>query len=219
MIQLDELLARSAATHRHLCPRQVLGVRMGMLAGELLDLALPQTRKRLLTIVETDGCFVDGVATATNCWVGRRTLRVEDYGKVAATFVDTQTERAVRMAPHPDARQRAGTYAPEARNRWEAMLLGYQRMPNAELLTVEWVTLAVPVTSLISRAGHRVQCQRCGEEIINEREKLIDGRVLCRGCAGPAYYRPADSRSTDSRFADYQPADYLSEDYLSKDDK
>jgi formylmethanofuran dehydrogenase subunit E len=45
----------------------------------------------LLTILETDGCAADGVSAATGCWVGRRTLRVEDFGKVAATFVDTQT--------------------------------------------------------------------------------------------------------------------------------
>lgn len=195
MMQLEELLTRSAATHSHLCPRQVLGVRMGILAGELLELELPQTRKRLLTIVETDGCFVDGVSTATNCWVGRRTLRVEDYGKVAATFVDTQTERAVRLAPHPEARQTAATYAPEAQNRWEAMLLGYQRMPTDELLTVQWVALVTSVTSLISRADHRVECEACGEEIINEREETVGGRVLCRACAGSAYYSVAGSAS------------------------
>ncbi|MBI3177949.1 MAG: formylmethanofuran dehydrogenase, partial [Chloroflexi bacterium] len=76
MKALTELLEVSAALHRHLCPRQVLGVRMGMLAGEVLGLDLPQGDKRLFTIVETDGCASDGIATATNCWVGRRTLRV-----------------------------------------------------------------------------------------------------------------------------------------------
>src|SRR3990172_10577507 len=87
---LDKILRTSAALHHHLCPRQVIGVRMGLYAGEILNLDLPQTEKRLLTIMETDGCASDGVAVATNCWVGRRTMRVEDYGKVAATFVDTQ---------------------------------------------------------------------------------------------------------------------------------
>jgi len=80
MPSFSELLEACAALHRHLCPRQVLGVRMGLFAGQLLDLPLPQPHnsKRLLTIVETDGCAADGVAAATNCWVGRRTLRVED---------------------------------------------------------------------------------------------------------------------------------------------
>ena len=86
MTPLTELLKESAALHRHLCPRQVLGVRMGLLAAEVMGLDLPQTDKRLLTIIETDGCAADGISVATGCWVGRRTLRVEDYGKVAATF-------------------------------------------------------------------------------------------------------------------------------------
>lgn len=82
---LDKILQTSAALHHHLCPRQVIGVRMGLYAGEILNLDLPQADKRLLTIIETDGCPSDGVAVATNCWVGRRTMHVEDYGKVAAT--------------------------------------------------------------------------------------------------------------------------------------
>jgi formylmethanofuran dehydrogenase subunit E len=189
--RLPELLNASARLHRHLCPRQVLGVRMGLVAGELLDLDIPQSArsKRLLTIVETDGCAVDGIAVATNCWVGQRTLRVEDYGKVAATFVDTQTHRALRIVPRGDARQSAHTYAPEACNRWEAMLLGYQAMPWEELFLVQPVQLSIPLEKLVSHAGCKVQCEACHEEIINEREVFVAGRVLCRSCAGEGYYQ------------------------------
>jgi formylmethanofuran dehydrogenase subunit E len=189
MPTLHDLLESCSALHRHLCPRQVLGIRMGLRAGELLSLEVPQAAKRLLTIVETDGCFSDGVAVATNCWVGRRTLRVEDYGKVAAIFVDTQTNEAWRIAPHPDARRQATHYAPEAKNRWQAMLLGYQRMSNSELLVAQRVTLVTPVSDLISRAGDRTQCERCGEEIINRREVVVDGETLCHACALGGYYR------------------------------
>ncbi len=191
MEAMTALLEQSAALHHHLCPRQVLGVRLSLLAGELLGLAVPQpkNKKRLLAIVETDGCAADGVAVAANCWVGRRTMRIEDYGKVAATFVDTDTGRAVRVAPHPEARQRARAYAPEARNRWEAMLLGYQRMPAGELLIAQTVTLNTPVASLISRPGIRAMCESCQEEILNEREVRRPGEVLCRSCAGHSYYQ------------------------------
>lgn len=192
MPTLTELLDLSASHHRHLCPRQILGVRMGLLAGELLELDLPQRGKRLLTIVETDGCFADGVAVATNCWVGRRTLRVEDYGKVAATFVDTETGDAYRIAPHPAVRAVAPQYAMEAHNRWEAMLVGYQRMPAAELLVAYPVELVTPAAVLVSRAGCRAVCGQCGEEIINEREVMQDGQLLCRACAGAGYYRLAN---------------------------
>jgi formylmethanofuran dehydrogenase subunit E len=189
---LAELLAQAAALHPHLCPRQVLGVRMGMLAGKLLAVDLPQKDKRLFTIAETDGCFSDGVAVATNCWVGRRTLRVEDYGKVAATFVDSVTRQAVRLAPRAQARQLASEFAPEAESKWEAMLLGYQRMPDEALFQAQVVQLGLSIEKIISHPGNRTVCQTCGEEILNEREVTVAGRALCRACAGSPYYACAE---------------------------
>src|SRR3989304_6825537 len=191
MKNLSELLEATAAMHHHPNPREVFGVRMGLWAGELLRLDVPQRDKRLLTIVETDGCAADGIAVATNCWVGRRSLRVEDYGKVAATFVDTRTEWAVRIVPGSKARPPACLYATEARNKWEAQLLGYQRMPAHELLAARPVRLRVSAREIISRAGRKAVGAACGEEILNEREIIADGLTLCRGCLGEAYYLPA----------------------------
>jgi formylmethanofuran dehydrogenase subunit E len=188
MKPLAALLAETATHHPHLCPRQVLGVRMGMFAGDVLGLDLPQAGKRLFTIVETDGCFTDGIAAATNCRVGRRTLRIEDYGKVAATFVDTLSVRPVRLVPRLAARRLAREFAPEAKNRWEAMLLGYQRMPDEALFGVHAVRLSLPLERLISHPGCKTVCEDCGEEILNEREVFEAGRVICRACAGDAYY-------------------------------
>lgn len=186
---LARLLEQSSALHRHLCPRQVLGARMGMYAAELLDLSLPQTNKRLLTFVETDGCFADGVSVATGCWLGRRTLRLIDYGKVAATFVDTQTGRAVRVRPGPRVRELAAVYAPDERTRWHTYLQAYQVMPTAELLAWAEVQVTLDVKRLISKAGARVACLVCGEEIINEREVVRGEETLCRACAGESYVR------------------------------
>lgn len=188
MKPFDELLRDSATRHRRLCPRQVLGARVGMLAASLLTLDLPQPDKRLLAFVETDGCFVDGVSAATGCYVGRRTLRVEDFGKTAATFFDTRAERAVRIAPRLDVRELAREYAPEARNRWEAQLFGYQTMPDEDLLDFKWVTMRINIPALIGQAGARVNCDSCGEEILNQREVLWESKILCRACAGQAYY-------------------------------
>jgi len=187
ILTMDELLQRSAAMHHHLCPRQVLGVRMGMLAGRWLGLDLPQADKRLFVFMETDGCSSDGVAVATGAWVGRRTMRMLDFGKVAATFVDTESGEAVRIHPHPDSRHRAITAAPEAPDRWHAQLLGYQRLQDHELLIAEPVELTVDLTGLISHDGARARCSRCGEEISNQRELVRGGEVLCRACSGEAY--------------------------------
>lgn len=185
---LDDFLSSSARHHRHLCPRQVLGVRFGLLAGKLLNISLPQTDKRLIAIAETDGCFVDGISASTGCYVGRRTMRIEDYGKTAATFVDTLTEQAVRIAPHANIRQLAWDYAPAPKNKWQAQLIGYQWMPDTLLAHWQWVELKTPIKEIVSKAGLRVQCEACGEEIINQRQVIHEGMTLCKPCAGQAYF-------------------------------
>ena len=188
MAQLADLLEQTAALHHHLCPRQVLGVRMGMLAGDLLSLDLPQANKRLFAFVETDGCFADGLAVATGCTLGHRTLRLMDYGKVAATFVDTETETAIRIYPHRSSRDAATNLLPYVEGHWQAMLEAYQQLPIDDLFCWQPVSLRIDLKALISRHGPRVNCAICGEEILNEREIIVDGQPICRACSGDAYY-------------------------------
>jgi len=185
---LTRLLEVSSARHTHLCPRQVLGARIGLAGASALGLDLPRRDKRLLVILETDGCFADGIEAATGCTVGHRTLRIEDYGKIAATFVDVETERTLRIAPQPDLRHRAFSYADGESRHYFAQLQAYQSMPDDELLTIQPIILTTPVQEIVSRAGVRVNCDACGEEIINEREVLLHGRVLCRACGWGSYY-------------------------------
>jgi formylmethanofuran dehydrogenase subunit E len=188
-LDVQPFLAETAAMHKHLCPRQVLGVRMGLYAGDLLHLELPQRDKRLYTFVETDGCFIDGVTVATGCSIGHRTLRLVDYGKVAASFVDAKTGNAIRIWPNPQCRSSAAEYAPAAQNRWQAQLEGYQIMPAEQLLSSCEIELLIDLKALIARPGVRVNCDICGEEILNQREVILDGKPLCRGCAGGGYVR------------------------------
>lgn len=188
MNDLQTILDLSSSWHKHLCPRQVLGARIGLAGAAALGLEIPRQDKRLLAIVETDGCFTSGLEAATGCSVRHRTLRVADYGKIAATFVDVKTGTAVRVAPQLDVRQKALAYAPEEKKHYFAQLVGYQRMPASELLSVQPVHLTTPIEEIVSRAGVRVNCAICGEEIINEREVERDGQLYCQGCVRLAYY-------------------------------
>ncbi len=188
MNDLQQILAMSAARHTHLCPRQVLGARIGLAGASALGLEVPGTDKRLLIIIETDGCFADGIEAATGNSVGHRTLRIEDYGKIAATFVDVITERSFRLTPQPDVRQKALTYAEGESRHYFAQLQAYQSMPDDELLNFQPVCLNASIKNIVSRAGVRVNCDVCGEEIINEREIKQSGLRLCRACAYGGYY-------------------------------
>jgi formylmethanofuran dehydrogenase subunit E len=170
---------------------------MGLYGIHLLRISNRNRSKRLLVILETDGCFADGVEVATGCTVGQRTLRIEDYGKVAATFVDTFTGEAVRLAPKSDIRTRAFCYAWEPQNRYQAQLEGYQVMPADELFRVQEVRLEQPVHVILGSTGRRINCDGCGEEIINQRETHVGAQVYCQACVGGGYYFPEDEHTPD----------------------
>lgn len=188
MTDLKTLLEISSSDHNHLCPRQILGVRMGLLGMRSLGFEEPPAKKQLLVIVETDGCFADGVTAATGCTVGHRTMRVEDYGKTATVFVDTATGLSVRVAPALDVRARAYEYAPDEPRHYFAQMQAYQIMPDEVMFTARPVGLNTPVAAIVSRPGMRVSCSNCGEEIMNEREVKVGELTLCRTCAEGGYY-------------------------------
>ena len=135
------------------------------------------------------------MSTATGCTIGSRNLRIEDLGKAAATFTDTKLRRSIRLAPSADARSLAEEYAPDVPDRWQAMLEGYQRIPDDLLFSRQSVELLSSIEAIFSKPGVRTACQVCGEEIINEREVVYRGQVLCRSCAGFSYYTPATAQS------------------------
>ena len=190
MRPLPELLDRAAALHGHLCPGQALGVRMAVVGCSELGIEDPETAKRLVVYVEIDRCASDAIQAATGCQLGRRTLKHVDYGKMAATFLDTKTGRAVRVVALEEARDRAWAYAPEAQDKDEAQRLAYARMPQQELFKVREVSLRPPAEDLPGHPRGRVLCDTCGEGINDGREVLRDGRLLCRACAFGAYYTP-----------------------------
>ncbi len=197
-MNLQDLLEKSSRHHSHLCPRQILGVRMGLYGMKSLGFDSPPAKKRLLVIVESDGCFADGISAATDCAVGHRSLRVEDYGKVAAAFVDVKTGRALRLAPALNIRDLACGCVTEEPRRYFAQMQAYQILPDEEMFTVVEIQLLTPIEQIISRAGVRVDCDLCGEEITNEREVHQNEMTLCQPCSGNSYYQPAEQRVTSS---------------------
>lgn len=199
-VTMAQLLERSATRHTNLCPRQVLGVRMGLLAGELLGIDVPSTGKHLVSLVETDGCAADGISAATGCTVGNRRLRIVDFGKVAATFVDMNSDLAIRIVPRRGIRELAQRRVPNGESRWHAQLRAYQIMSNTDLFDFMHVRLSISLEKLLSKPGFRVTCDNCGEEVLNEREVVIGRAILCRACAGQSYYESIGQDSPEVVF-------------------
>ena len=192
MRTIEAYLEDAAAAHGHLCAGQVLGVRMALrgLSELQLDPDAKDDRQRLIVYVEIDRCATDAIASVTGCRLGRRTLKYVDYGKVAATFVDVPTGRAVRVLARDEARNLAKAHAVgTGLTKHEAQLRAYQVMSEKDLLVVMPVQVDLPTEDMPGRTLRRVTCNSCGEGINDAREVIVEGRTLCRSCAGGGYYR------------------------------
>src|SRR6202008_4688507 len=115
----DELLTMAEAAHGHLCAGQILGVRMAMLGCQRLGIEEPRgrDRKRLVTFIEIDRCATDAIGVVTGCRLGKRALKFRDWGKMAATFVDLETGRAVRIVALDSSKRRARELYPDIANK------------------------------------------------------------------------------------------------------
>jgi formylmethanofuran dehydrogenase subunit E len=196
MQPFTELLREAEKTHGHLCAGQILGVRMAMLGCARLGLSDPRgaDRKRLVTFVEIDRCATDAIAVVTGCRLGKRALKFRDWGKMAATFVDTSTERAIRIAARESSKDAARRMYPGLSSKNEQQMLAYRELPDAELFTEEWVRVRLDAREFPGYKGERVACAVCGECINFDRWVLENGQKLCHGCADPEqrYYQPLE---------------------------
>jgi formylmethanofuran dehydrogenase subunit E len=190
MFTLDDYLREAEVAHGHLCAGQVLGVRLAMLGLEKLGVEDPRgkDRKRLVTFVEIDRCATDAIAVVTGCRLGKRALKFRDWGKMAATFVDVSTGKAIRIAAKESSKALARTMHPEIESKNQQQMLAYREMPEDDLFTKQWVKVELPAEEFPGYKGERIVCAECGEGINFRREVLRDGRVLCRACAGEKYY-------------------------------
>jgi formylmethanofuran dehydrogenase subunit E len=189
MKTLAEYLDLAAVAHGHICAGQVLGVRLAMLGIRELGLDPIAERKRIVTYVEIDRCVTDAVALVANCRLGKRALKFRDWGKVAATFCDLQTGRAIRIAAKESSKQAAKELFPEL-PREEAQQKAYAQLADDILFSKEWVKVEIGPEDLPGFKGPRVVCAQCGEGINFKREVTVEGRTLCRACAGERYYNP-----------------------------
>lgn len=194
MKSLQEYLEDAAVAHGHLCAGQVLGVRMAMLGLKKLGLEDPQgkDRKRIVTFVEIDRCATDAVMVVTGCRLGKRALKFRDWGKMAATFVDVETWKAVRVAAKESSKALAKSMHPEIEKKDKQQMLAYQELSDDAMFHTEWVRVQLGPEEFPGYKGERIVCERCGEGINFQREVRQNGRVLCRACAGERYYTPVD---------------------------
>ena len=193
-LDFNQLLHEAETAHGHLCAGQILGVRMAMLGLKRLEITDPRgaDRKRLVTFVEIDRCATDAIAVVTGCRLGKRALKIRDWGKMAATFVDLPSQKAIRLAARESSKERARELYPEIENKNQQQMHAYREMSDADLFTEQWVQAPIAPRELPGYKSPRITCALCGEGINYDREVHRDAGILCLGCADPAnrYYQP-----------------------------
>jgi formylmethanofuran dehydrogenase subunit E len=212
---LDHLLHDAELAHGHLCAGQILGVRMAMLALKRLGIQDPRPRhlpdgtlnpdrKRLVVFVEIDRCATDAIGVVTGCRVGKRALKLRDFGKMAATFVDlnqplgpnTQPDnyKALRVVALESSKARARALYPTLDKNTQQMK-AYRDLPDAGLFSETWVRVPLPPSEFPGFKGERVACARCHEGVNFDRFIDRDGERLCLACAHPEalYYHPLET--------------------------
>ena len=191
MQDFEVLLNNSAAAHGHLCPGQAVGVRMAMLGCRLIGLDDPTQHdqiKKLIVYVEMDRCTADAVAHVTGVKLGRRSLKFMDYGIMAATFLNLESNKAFRVISTEEARSLAPAYAPEIAEKYSQQLAAYKRMPDSVLFRVQQVEVPISDFDLPGPTRRKVTCSRCGQVVRDHKEVIKDGLLFCVPCAGGAYF-------------------------------
>lgn len=203
---LETLLHEAEQAHGHLCAGQILGVRMAMLALARLNIREPRLRsspdrKRLVTFVEIDRCATDAIGVVTGCRVGKRALKLRDWGKMAASFLDLARPvpgepdhfQALRVVARESSKDRARALFPDVADKNQQQMRAYRELPDADLFSEKWVSIHLPPSEFPGYRGARVACSACGEGINFDRfARNALGDPICFACADPAarYYRP-----------------------------
>ncbi len=176
--QLTADLKKAEEFHGHICTGIIFGVRIARLGLNYLGINDPKHNKDFIAIVEADRCVADAVQSVTGCSLGKRRLKWFDYGKMAATFVDMNTNEGVRIITAARPMVEVGD-----------LVDFWSRIPDEELFKLEPVKVNLKPEDLPGKPSRRVKCQGCGEMVMDGREVSLDGKDLCHACAFGAYYQ------------------------------
>jgi len=198
---LERLLRKAGELHGHFCPYLALGVRAGYVALRALGIEQNLGMEQVIAIVETNSCFSDGVQMVTGCTFGNNGLVYRDLGKTAVT-VAKRDSSAVRVALKAEYADSFGSRYPEASALFQKIVADHEEATQAEqekltrlwaessfeqlelseeeVFNVEHAKIKVPAFAPIFAS---VRCSVCGENVMETRARVKDGKPICIECA------------------------------------
>lgn len=169
----------AVAYHGHLCSGQCIGVKMAHYAYELLGLDNETDQKKIIVFLECDRCPADAIGVVTGCKVGKRTYKMRDYGKTAATFINLSTNRAVRIYRYKHVHPADD----------EDMVAFYKQLPYEDMLRATNVEVPLEAGDMPGKPVAVATCALCGEEVTDNKHVERIGGTLCQTCAYGTYYK------------------------------
>jgi len=177
----ETLLSEAGNFHGDICPGIQIGTRMTMCGLRSIGIDDPKgtDKKKLMVFVEIDRCATDAIMALTGCRPGKRTMKVRDYGKMAATFINLESGKAVRVATAISKKEPGNNALPD-----------FTKVPDEDLFSITPVEVPLRPEDLPGKPLRRLQCSNCGETVMDGREVEVSGKTLCRPCSeGNRYYR------------------------------
>jgi len=170
----ERLLAEAGEFHGDICGGIKTGTRMTMCGLRFLDMEdiKGDDGKKLVVFVEIDRCATDAIMALTGCRPGKRTMKIKDYGKMAATFINIESGKAVRVA---SAREKGHE-------------VDHAKASDEELFHIAPVKVPLNPEDLPGKPLRDCKCARCGETVLDGREIETAGETLCRPCFENATY-------------------------------
>jgi formylmethanofuran dehydrogenase subunit E len=180
--------------HGHSCPGLAIGYRAAKAAMSQLGIERAEDEE-LVAIVETDACGVDAIQALLGCTLGKGNLIYRDYGKQAYTVANRATGKAVRIVLKPNSRPSSPEYdvlrqavlSEIASEEQQQQYQCYQQerlqqilnLDEHELFKIEIVDQPLPDKA---RIFNSVLCEYCGENVMEPRARLRDGKISCLAC-------------------------------------
>ncbi len=178
-------LNRAVSFHGHLCLGQVLGVHLAERGMEVIRTTDPN---EIIVYVENDRCIADAIQIITGTRLGRRSMKLVNYGKMAATFINTRTGDAYRVWVSGKVNEMIGEISSDMQER-EMQYKTVLESCSDDIVSVQRVSVDIPGWEMPGKPQRIVICNRCKEKVMDGKDVLHDDGPLCMACAGNPYYQ------------------------------
>ncbi|MBN2072465.1 MAG: TraR/DksA C4-type zinc finger protein [Actinobacteria bacterium] len=200
------LLKKSALFHGHICSFSAYGVKAGYYAMKQLALT-SEGMEEVLSIVETNNCFSDGIQVTTGCTFGNNGLIFHDKGKTAVTVIHRKSKDSIRLSLKKDFLDSRTEVYPVVSSLFERIVRKRENVSTSERqeffkLSEDMAIneLKIPETEMFDITGSMVEppeyapifdsviCSICGEKIMESRARVKDGKPACITCKGEWFF-------------------------------